>query len=222
MLFEQIRKERQTAANLLLLMSFFNSQGIPESSLRVFGHKYARAAAWGRLNGCNPQLENGDADEAFEIDLDTLQAYSLVLLSIDTETCKMHPLVQFCTRVWLSRSGYADYWQYVFVDLMAHELLDTEYENCDKVLKLLPHVGYLFTLQPVSEDILKPWSRVLTVGAFYLHEQGKLITSQEAAKKALDTRERIFGHDDLKTLDTAEILGFALVSQNRCEDAREP
>jgi hypothetical protein len=88
--FEQIRQERQSAAELLSLMSFFNPQGIPESLLR----RHSREARRGvRLN------DDEDADSAFDEDLDTLQAYSLVSITAGCDACEMHALVQFCTRV---------------------------------------------------------------------------------------------------------------------------
>ncbi|KAF2844063.1 hypothetical protein T440DRAFT_60135 [Plenodomus tracheiphilus IPT5] len=92
MSFEQIQQERQSAAELLSLMSFFNPQGIPESTLR----RYSRHAA-----GAAAAEDEEDAGERFNEDLDTLQAYSLVSITVDGDTCEMHALVQFCTQVWL-------------------------------------------------------------------------------------------------------------------------
>jgi hypothetical protein len=88
--FEQIRQERPLAAELLSLMSFFNSQGIPESVLRRHSREAARGAGLEDIK---------DADSAFNEDLDTLQAYSLVSITADSDACEMHALVQFCTRV---------------------------------------------------------------------------------------------------------------------------
>ena len=93
MSFEQIRHERRSAAELLSLMSFFNPQGMPESTLR----RYSREAA-----GAADAEDREEADSAFDEDLDTLQAYSLVSTTADKDACEMHALVQFCTQVWLS------------------------------------------------------------------------------------------------------------------------
>lgn len=88
--FEQIRRERPSAANLLLLMSFFNPQGIPEFVL--YNYK-------GDLE------DNVDRDEdrdKFEDDLDVLRGYLLVSVTATWDVCEMYSLVQFCTRAWLS------------------------------------------------------------------------------------------------------------------------
>jgi hypothetical protein len=63
MSFEYIREKRRSAADLLSLMSFFNPQGIQESILR----RYSNVAKQGNED---------KADDVFNGDLDTLQAYS--------------------------------------------------------------------------------------------------------------------------------------------------
>ncbi|KAJ3453696.1 hypothetical protein MRS44_017943 [Fusarium solani] len=64
--FEQIRRERPSAANLLSFMSCFSPQGIPESVLRAY---------------IRDQLEYGEDD--FEEDLEVLRGCSMVALSSD-------------------------------------------------------------------------------------------------------------------------------------------
>jgi hypothetical protein len=97
--FEQIRRERGSAAELLSLMSFFNPQGIPESTLRRYSKIRAEA---------NAAEDEDEADSAFDKDPDTLRAYSLVWMMTDSDACEMHALVQFCTRVWLSSFSNAE------------------------------------------------------------------------------------------------------------------
>lgn len=88
--FEQIRQERPTAANLLLLMSFFQPQNIPEFMLS--GYNIV-------TSDCGDG--NDDDDEDLEDDLDVLRSYSLIRLSTTSGLCDMHALVQFCTKIWL-------------------------------------------------------------------------------------------------------------------------
>ncbi|KAJ4167391.1 hypothetical protein NW754_011206 [Fusarium falciforme] len=71
--FDQIRRERPSAADLLSFMSFFNPQGIPESALQAYGYD------------CGPDGE-GDPDEGLDEDLETLRGYSLVAVTADTKT----------------------------------------------------------------------------------------------------------------------------------------
>ncbi|KAK7403397.1 hypothetical protein QQX98_010841 [Neonectria punicea] len=67
--FEQIRRERPSAANLLSLMSFFNPQGIPEFIL----HNYK-----GNLRENADGVNDDEDNDEFEDDLDVLRGYSLV------------------------------------------------------------------------------------------------------------------------------------------------
>jgi hypothetical protein len=90
MSFKQIRQERPSAAKLLSLISFFNPQGIPESTLQ----RYRKEAA-----GAASAKDEEEADSTFDEDLDTLQAYSLVSTTADNNAYKMHALMQFCTQV---------------------------------------------------------------------------------------------------------------------------
>ena len=105
MSFEQIRRERRSAAELLSLMSFFNPQGIPESTLRIYNRDTTRAAS---ADNEEDEKDEDEVDSAFDNDLDMLQAYSLVSVTADNNACEMHALVQFCTRVWLSSFSDAE------------------------------------------------------------------------------------------------------------------
>jgi hypothetical protein len=164
MSFEQIRQERRSAAELLSLMSFFNPQGIPEPTLRRHSRDTAIAKA------ANDKEE--EADSAFDEDLDTLRAYSLVSMITDSDACEMHALVQFWTRAWMSSFSDAAQWEQSFVALMAQELPSGEYENWAKCQQLLPHVEPLFDADPTSKEALKPLTQVLTNAAWYLWLKG--------------------------------------------------
>lgn len=126
MSFEQIKKERRSAAELLSLMSFFSPKGIPESTLRYY-RKHGVTAP-----GTQDRKEEKEIESTFDEDLDILQAYSLVSVTADADTCEMHALVQFCTRVWLASLGDAERWKKTFLVLMATTLPIGEYESSAK------------------------------------------------------------------------------------------
>jgi tetratricopeptide (TPR) repeat protein len=217
MSFEQITQERESAAHLLSLMSFFNPHGIPESTLRRYSKEAAEAAD---LNA--DQDADQDADNEFEEDLDTLQAYSLVSVTADNETCEMHALVQFCTRVWLSSTSAAEQWERRFVTLMAQEFpYEAPYEEWAKCQQLLPHVEPLFDATPADEQTLKAWTEVLSKAACYLLHQGNYDTAQRIAAKALAARQNVFGLHDLRTLHIAENLAVVLAHQGRYKEAEK-
>ncbi|CAN9418408.1 unnamed protein product [Alternaria alternata] len=205
MSFEQIQRERRSAAELLSLMSFFNPQGIPESVLRT-------ARRMGSEN-------NKDAASAFHEDLDTLQAYSLVSMTAGSDTCEMHALVQFCTRVWLSSCGDAEQWEQRFVVLMAQELPNGEHKNWAKCQQLLPHVEPLFSTQPANQEALEAWAKVLSNAAWYLWKSGSYSVAQQIAAKAVAAGEQALGREDQLTLDTVEILALVLRAQGEYGEA---
>lgn len=215
MSFEQIRHERRSAAELLSLMSFFNPQRIPESTLRRYSRDAAGAAS------AEDGEDEEEANSAFDEDLDMLQVYSLVSMTAGNDACEMHALVQFCTRVWLSSFGDAEQWQQRFVALMSQELPGGEYENWSKCQQLLPHVESLFNTKPAGEEAQKAWAQVLTNAAWYLWRQGKYGTAQQIAEKALAARENALGLKDGQTLIIATILALVLQAQGEYEETEK-
>lgn len=209
MLFERIRQERRSAADLLSLMSFFNPQGIPKVILR----RHSRSV-----------IETGgedEADRAFKEDLDTLQSYSLVAAIADKDMCEMHALVQSCTRVWLSLFGYAKWWKRKYVELMAQEFPTGRFENWAKCQLLLPHIEPLCDTEPATDELLKERAQVLTNVAWYLCVKGSCEAAEKIATAALTARERVLGPDDEWTLRSVGVLGVVLQYQGKYEEAEK-
>ena len=208
--FEQVWQERQTAAELLSLMSFFNPQGIPVSTLRRYSKDVVVAT--------NVEDEE-ESDIRFDEDLNTLQEYSLVSMTADNDTCDMDYLVQFCTRVWLLSSGGAEQGNQKFIALMAQELPNGEYKNWEKCQQLFPHIEPLFDTEPVAEEALKAWAQVLTNAAWYLWNRGIYDTAEKIAVRALHSREKVLGLNSDQTLESVKMLASVLWSQGRFDDA---
>lgn len=233
MSFEQIRHERESAADLLSLMSFFDSQGIPEWTLRRF-RKYMVKATGVEDDEDEDQHQNQDEDKdeengddnddyGFDEDLTTLRAYSLVSTTADN-VCDMHALVQFCTRAWLSSHGDAERWEGEFIELTAQELIAQEplnvvVKNWEKWHQLFPHVELLFNSKPSGKDILLLWTRVLKHAAFYLFEKGDYTAATQATVKILAIEEKSLGPSDMTTLFTMSLLAVMFQSQGRHEEA---
>ncbi|RYP63778.1 hypothetical protein DL771_009111 [Monosporascus sp. 5C6A] len=209
MSFERIREERQSAADLLSLMSFFNPQGIPEWILR----RYSRSVT-----------ETGDKDEAdnaFDEDFDTLQAYSLIAATAEIDMYEMHALVQFCTQVWLSSLSDAERWKQKFVGLMAREFPTGMFESWAKCQQLLPHIESLYDTEPATDELLKEWAQILTNAAWYMRMKGSYMIAQEIATKALTTTERVLGQDDKWTLKSVTALAAVLQCQGKYGEAEK-
>ena len=79
--FDHIRNTRESAADLLSLMSFFDRQGIQEALLR--------------------RPSSTANDDGFEDSVITLRDYSFITVTRDASTFEMHSLVQLATRTWL-------------------------------------------------------------------------------------------------------------------------
>jgi hypothetical protein len=196
--FEYIRKERRSAADLMSLMSFFNHQGIPESVLR----RYSKTAS---------QLDDEDtAKHEFDEDFETLRAYSLLSTTADGDACEIHALVQFCTRVWLSSFGSVEQWKQKFLELMAEEFPDGNFENWTTCQRLLPHVESLIDAEPDTDDSSKAWSRILTNVAWYMSMKGSYTAASGVASRAVEARERVLGPNDSLTLMSVSNLALVL------------
>ena len=115
--FNYIRRRRQSAADLLSLMSFFDRQGIHDSLLRSpsdTAHEHVSAV---------------QVNDRFEEDVLTLRDYSFITVTSDTNTFEMHNLVQLATRTWLENEGHLDRWREQFISNLCAELPTGQYEN---------------------------------------------------------------------------------------------
>jgi tetratricopeptide (TPR) repeat protein len=142
-------------------------------------------------------------------------------MTADSDTCEMHALVQFCTRVWLSSVGDAAQWEQKFVVLMAQELPSGEYKNWARCQQLLPHVEPLFKSELGGEEALKAWAQVLTNAAWYLWMQGNYSTAQAVAAKAVRAREHVLGMNNAQTLTSVTMLALVLQDQGKYKDAEK-
>ncbi|KAH7092332.1 kinesin light chain 1 [Paraphoma chrysanthemicola] len=189
--FEQIRRERRSAAELLSLMSCFNPQGIPESTLR----RYSRDAAY--TAAAEDKKDDERIDSAFDEDLNMLHTYSLVSMTADNSTCNMHALVRFCTQVWLSSSSDAEQWKQKFVILMAQEFPVGDFENWANAVSVL-----------AGQD--QQTLNTVEVLGWILLERGKYEEAERLQRRALVGRERQLGQSHHKTLDSVDNLAVTL------------
>lgn len=162
--FERIRQERPSSADLLSPMSFFNPQGIPEWILPRHSRSVAKTS------------EEGEADSMFDEDFGTLQAYSLVAATAETDMCEMHALVKFYTQVWLSSFSDAERRKERFVGLMSQEFLTGQFENWEKCRLLLPHVESLYDIELSSRNSVQEWVQVFNNAGRYIETvQGSIM-----------------------------------------------
>ncbi|RKL05191.1 hypothetical protein BFJ70_g17144 [Fusarium oxysporum] len=206
--FEQIRRERPSAAKLLSFMSFFNPQGIPEFVL----HSYD-------IDMTNHEDRHAGSDN-FEDDLDILRGYSLVSVTATGNICEMHALVQFCTRVWISKTGNEGRWRQLFLRSMSRNFPDGTFETWPVCQILLPHAEPTFGEEPPSEDLLN-WASLLTNCALYMLTIGNYRMAEDLSKKAVKARTKLLGEEHPDMLTSMANLALICWNQGRWKEAEE-
>ncbi|KAF9766796.1 hypothetical protein IL306_000734 [Fusarium sp. DS 682] len=206
--FEQIRRERPSAAKLLSFMSFFNPQGIPEFML----HDYD--------TDLTDQADRDAESTDFEDDLDILRGYSLVSVTATGDTCEMHALVQFCTRVWISAAGNEEQWRQLFLRSMSIHFPDGAFETWPTCQILLPHIEPTFEEEPPTEGLLD-WACLLTNCAYYMLTIGKYGVAEDLSKMAVNTRTKKLGEEHPDTLTSMANLASTYWNQGRWKKAEE-
>jgi tetratricopeptide (TPR) repeat protein len=208
--FECIREQRRSAADLLSLMSFFNPQGIPEWILRTHSRSVAKTG------------DKDEADSAFDEDLDTLQAYSLITATVDSGVCEMHALVQFCMRVWLSTFSNSKQWDREFLGLMAREFPLADFKNWAKCQQLLPHVESLYKSELSDYESVNKWALVLNKAACYMQAAlGRYGEAEKLNRRALEGCEKELGEQHPYTLTSVSNLALVLRNQGKYDEAEK-
>ncbi|KAL9572088.1 hypothetical protein ACKAV7_003805 [Fusarium commune] len=206
--FEQIRCERPSAANLLSFMAFFNPQGIPEFVL----HNY---------KGDLTDSVDEDADcESFEDDLDVLRGYSLVSVAVTGNVFEMHSLVQFCTKVWLSRLDDESRWKRAFLRAMSKHFPSGTFETWPTCQMLLPHIESIVEEEP-PETELQQWTHLLTNCAWYLLTIGSYAAAEKLNKEAAKWRATMLGEKHPNTLTSMGNLASTYRNQGRWKEAED-
>jgi tetratricopeptide (TPR) repeat protein len=226
--FDHIRRIRQSAADLLSLMSFFDWQGIPEDLLRVQGRAKTHDAL-GSLEKVadsssgedTESSSESDLDDDFESDIATLRDYSFVATGENNMVFTMHRLVQLTVRTWLKTFSQDEEWKERFINILHAEFPTGQYEHWGRCRTLFPHVRSAVSNRPNSEDCLRNWAGLLYKGAWYAKESGNITESREMAFISRKQRMKILGAEDEETLDSTELLAEAYRLEGRWEEAEQ-
>ncbi|VTO85059.1 unnamed protein product [Fusarium graminearum] len=208
--FEQIRRERPSAAKLLSFISFFNPQGIPVFVL----HDYNT----GLTDNVDRDAE-AESDD-FEDDLDVLRGYSLVSVTAAQDVFEVHSLVQFCTRAWISMVGDAERWKRVFLWSISRHFPSGAFETWRTCQLLLPHIESLLEEKPSDEE-LQNWTCLLTNCAWYMRTTGNFGAAEILGRKAVETRVEVLGEEHPDTLISIAYLASTFSGQGRWKEAEE-
>jgi tetratricopeptide (TPR) repeat protein len=207
--FDQIRRERRSAADLLYFMSFFNPQGIPEWVLQSYQ----------RNEGNSKEGLDDSGEDEFYDDIETLRGYSLVAVTTQNDIWEMHALVQFCTRSWLSSFENTENRKCTFLQVISREYPSGEYSNWAKCHQLDPHIETLLETEPEDEKGARNLAQLLTNSGWYEWQIGRYETAQKRLNKAVIIRERSLGAEHPDTLKSVGILGLLLQAQGKYDEA---
>jgi tetratricopeptide (TPR) repeat protein len=204
--FEQIRREKPSAAKLLSFMSFFNPHGIPVFVL----HDYSTTSA----------TEANAETASFEDDLDVLRGYSLVTVTASTDRCEMHAMVQACTRVWVSASDSVEHWKRLFLRSMCKNFPNGHFETWPNCQLMLPHIEVVVEVEPPHED-LQDWAYLLTNCGYFMSMTGNFREAERFNKRALTVYSKTLGWYHENTLKLRHDLALTYLDQGRWIEAEE-
>ncbi|KAJ6172447.1 hypothetical protein N7470_001514 [Penicillium chermesinum] len=212
--YKEIQKCDPTAAELLLLLAFFDNRDIWYELLQS-GLNCSKLPPWFKMVVSNKLV--------FKAKAKVLVGFSLVETKQQSGSYALHPVVQdWCHHV-------ADY-----NDLTSHlhelALMSVGYMvpgsnvrgYAEIQQRLLPHANYLNSkerdhLQNDTVDICNALGRI-----GYLYSiQGKLKDAEKMYQRALAGFEKVLGPDHISTLDTVNNLGLPYVIQGKLKEAEE-
>jgi tetratricopeptide (TPR) repeat protein len=225
--FDHISQTRQSAANLLSLMSFFDRQGIPEALLRNQGEVENRSGNLDRDGGLNEGDDDEDnvsessVDDKFEGDILTLRNYSFILVNSDTTTFEMHRLVQLATRKWLGAHGQLERWKQQYIRNLSRVFPTGQYENWSGCQALFPHAKSALAQPPEDGRSLREWASILHNAAWYAWARGDYGDAEKMSMKAMNTRKRVLGQEHKGTLVSMGMVGLVYSLGGRWKEAEE-
>ncbi|KAH0536621.1 hypothetical protein FGG08_006515 [Glutinoglossum americanum] len=196
--FDQIRKQKPRAAEILSLMAALDRQAISDALLR---------------NDDERKVE-------FITAIGTLKAFSLITEEQGGKMFGMHRLLQFSTQIWLKRQHVLVEWQEKALDVVSKCCpSDGEYENWAAWRAINPHVqvvlGYTFQRTPC----LLQRASILNNEGCYNRKQGQHKAACGKLAEALAIRETVLGPDHISTLDTVHNLGALYRGQAKFAEA---
>jgi hypothetical protein len=115
--FDQIRKQKPRAADMLSLMAVLDRQGIPKTLL----------------------CRDGERGTEFITALGTLQAFSLVVTEKGRASFEIHRLVQVSTQRWLELQGETTKWQEEALKVLTAAFPSGDYGTWVTCEALIPH-----------------------------------------------------------------------------------
>ncbi|KAJ5288302.1 hypothetical protein N7508_011077 [Penicillium antarcticum] len=221
MSFNYLRQTKQSAVELLSLMSFFDRQGIPEKLIRHQPKANYISSSELPSDWSDGAISESDLGPDFEDDLATLRDYSFISVNENSTSFTMHRLVQLTTRAWLKSHRQIDQWRDKFISILYDEFPTGEYENWERCRPLFPHVKSAMSQRPTSPQSLQQWATLLYRGAWYASQSGNIVDVRQLAAKSREQRMILFDENQEDVLDSTDMLATAYWLEGQWEKAEQ-
>ncbi|KAI9869294.1 MAG: hypothetical protein M1813_000083 [Trichoglossum hirsutum] len=197
--FDQIRKQKPRAAQILSLMAVLDRHGVPKSLLRREDEK---------------RIE-------FTTALGTLQAFSLIVAEKGGEALVMHRLVQLSTLNWLKSQNRTEVCQEEALELLSEKFPNGEHNNWKICGTLSPHAQVVLEYRYTSNSGLLHRATLLHNVAWYDWQQGRYEIAYKSCMEAYDIRQSILNENNPEILDSLGLLALVLQYQGKYSAAEE-
>ncbi|KAK2850645.1 hypothetical protein FQN49_005457 [Arthroderma sp. PD_2] len=210
--FNDIRKARPSAADLLAFISFFDRQGIPDFVLQSPVIEEDERAQRNENDGpfrSKPGL--AARDKSLESDILALRNYCFISIGTNPQVFDTHRLVQLVTQEWLHDNGSFEGWQGKFIDRLWQEFSINQFENWGRCQQLFPHVKSAIGHQPREEEQLRHWAQLVCLAVGHANNKGNAADAVTMSTTAVNVCKEPFGE---QVLDTALCQAVALSIQS--------
>lgn len=132
----------------------------------------------------------------------------------------MHRLVQLSTRAWLKGSGNHDVFLQLFITRLSESFPTGDCENQEACRELFAHVQVALGNKPKGRS-LSEWATLCHNGGAYARFQGRYDIAERMASEAMETRKKIIGEDDNKTLQSTSLFAMVISDEGQWEKAEK-
>ena len=224
--FEHIHETRQSASDLLSLMSFCDPQGIPAELIRYRLEDAGDELYEERNDNVLSSDKDSDSDlsddDQFEMDVQTLRDFSFISTTSNPSIFQMHRLVQLATRKWLDANEQLEKWKEQYIKILYQRMPDEESKTWRGACRaLFPHVKSVAKQRPKRDDVLSTWASLLHYTAQYALLSGKLAEAVELSELAARETKRIYGSEHEATLSRLRLVGQAYTESGRLDEVEE-
>ena len=193
MSFEQVQRERPSAAELLSLMSMFDKSAIPESFLTDSKEKHD-----------------------FEDSIDTLLRFSLITLTSNFSAFNMHWLVQLAIRRRLEMRNELSRWETESIKRAAGFLLSFDLH---KHRAVAPHLLRVLKYTAKSANAELDQARIAFELAKFAINHWNWEFGESLVRLAQSFRTKRCGTEHTDTIESTELLARILWSRSRFKEA---